>query len=71
MVANYRWSFFIRAWIEIYLEVIVAAYLQVLHPAFDNVLLSFNSILGYIFFVGLLFTPVIVLIFLVVNSERI
>ena len=34
VVKGYRWSFFIRAWIEIYLEVLVAAYLQVFYPSF-------------------------------------
>ena len=33
---SYRWSFFIRAWIEIFLEVVVAAFLQVLRPAYGN-----------------------------------
>ena len=60
VVKSYHWAFFIRAWIEIFLEVVIAAFLQVLYPSFDNTLHVANTILGYIFFVGLLSTPFVV-----------
>jgi hypothetical protein len=33
---SYRWSFFIRSWTEIFLEVYIAAYLQILRPSYEN-----------------------------------
>ena len=53
VVTGYKWSFFIRAWIEIYLEVLVAAYLQVLHPSLETLVGLMNTTLGYIFFINL------------------
>ena len=71
IVANYRWAFFIRAWIEIYLELMVASYIQVLYPAFGNTFVAINTIVGFVFFAVLFSTPILVFIFLILNRKTI
>ena len=43
----------------------VAAFLQVMAPSYENVTLGVNSVLGYILIVSLVLTPFIVLIFMI------
>ena len=43
----------------------VAAFLQVMAPSYENVTLGVNSVLGYILIVSLVLTPLIVLIFMI------
>ena len=45
LASSYKWSFFIRAWIEIYLEIGIATILQILAPSDANNSLLTNSIL--------------------------
>jgi len=71
MLTSFHWSFFLRTWIEIYLEILVAAYLQILSPGWDNSITSVNSILGYVFFFGLAASPVFVTGFFLINRSTI
>jgi len=68
MLTSFRWSFFLRTLIEIYLEVLVAAMLQILTPGWDNLITSVNSVLGYGFLFGLFASPVLATGFLIANK---
>lgn len=65
IVRSYRWGFFIRGWIEIYIELLCAATLQSLAPSYDNSTLTANTVLGYSFLCLLSLTPLIVTVFLI------
>jgi len=70
VVISYKWSFFIRAWIEIYLELGIATVLQILGPSDSNVTLLTNSILGYIFAFSLSISPLVITAFLWISWSK-
>jgi len=58
MSDTYRWNLYIRFWIEAYLEIGMAAFLQLYSFDFENAEWGVNTLVGLLSLIAIVTTPI-------------